>query len=86
LFDNPSYKKYNKTDMGSNKVSEADFKKMALDRAKETESFIVSKYMCMKMIDIIMSKPQKLNDFATDVFLYGASNTDQSSYFLKVYE
>lgn len=86
LFDNPTYKKYNKTDMGSNKVSEADFKKMALDRAKETESFIVSKYMCMKMIDIMMNKPQKLNDFSTDVFLYGASNTNQSSYFLKVYE
>lgn len=86
LFDNPSYKKYNKTEMGSNKVSEADFKKMALERAKETESFIVSKYMCLKMIDIMMSKPQKLNDFATDVFLYGASNTNQSSYFLKVYE
>lgn len=86
LFDNVTYKKYNKATMGSTKVSESDFKKMSLERAKETESFIISKYMCMKMIDIIMSKPQKLNDFATDVFLYGASNTDQSSYFLKVYE
>jgi len=86
LFDNPTYKKYNKTSMGSSKVSESDFKKMALARAKETESFIVSKYMCMKMIDVMMSNPQKLNDFATDIFLYGASNTDQSSYFLKIYE
>ena len=86
LFDNPTYKRYNKTTMGSSKVSESDFKKMALERAKETESFIVSKFMCMKMIDVMMSKPQKLNDFSTDVFLYGASNTNQSSYFLKVYE
>ena len=86
LFDNPAYKKYNKTTMGGAKVSEADFKKMALARAKETESFIVSKYMCMKMIDIMMSKSTKLNDFATDIFLYGASNTNQSSYFLKIYE
>jgi hypothetical protein len=72
--------------MGGSKVSETDFKKMALARAKETESFIISKYMCMKMIDIMLSKPQKLNDFATDIFLYGASNTNQSSYFLKIYE
>jgi hypothetical protein len=86
LFDNPTYKKYNKSSMGGSKVSETDFKKMALARAKETESFIISKYMCMKMIDIMLSKPQKLNDFATDIFLYGASNTNQSSYFLKIYE
>lgn len=86
LFNDATYRKYNKTAMGGVKVSEADFKKMALARAKETESFIVSKYMCMKMIDIMMSNPQKLNDFATDVFLYGASNTNQSSYFLKIYE
>ena len=72
--------------MGQTKVSETEFKKLSIDRAKETESFIVSKYMCMKMIDIMMSKPQKLNDFATDIFLYGASKTNQSSYFLKVYE
>jgi hypothetical protein len=86
LFDNATYKKYNKTSMGNTKVSETEFKKLALARAKETESFIVSKYMCLKMIDIIMGNPQKLNDFATDVFLYGASNTNQSSYFLKIYE
>lgn len=86
LFDNSTYKRYNKTEMGSTKVNESDFKKLSLERAKDTESFIVSKYMCMKMIDVLMSKPQKLNDFSTDVFLYGASNTNQSSYFLKVYE
>jgi hypothetical protein len=86
LFDNSTYKRYNRTAMGSAKLSEADFKKTALERAKETESFIVSKYMCLKMIDVMMSKPQKLDDFSTDIFLYGASNTNQSSYFLKVYE
>jgi len=86
LFDNSMYKKYNRTDMGSSKVSEEDFKKMALQRAKETDSFIVSKYMCMKMIDILMSNPQKLDEFSTNIFLYGASNTNQSSYFLKIYE
>ena len=86
LFDNPTWKKYNKSAMGSTKVSEADFKKLALARAKETESFIVSKYMCMKMIDVMMSNTQKLDSFSTDVFLYGASNTNQSSFFVKIYE
>ncbi len=86
LFTNPMYKKYSNTDMGSVKVSETDFKKMALARAKETESFIVSKYMCMKMIDIMMRNSTKLDNFSTDIFLYGASNTNQSSYFLKIYE
>jgi hypothetical protein len=86
LFENSTYKRYNRTAMGNVKLSEADFKKAALERTKDTESFIVSKYMCLKMIDVIMSKPQKLDDFSTDIFLYGASNTNQSSYFLKVYE
>ena len=85
LFKNANYITYNKSDMGE-MVSEIDFKKMAKARAKETESFIISKYMCMKMIDIMMSDITKLNSFSTDVFLYGASNTNQSSYFVKIYE
>jgi hypothetical protein len=40
----------------------------------------------MKMIDVMMSNPQKVDSFATDIFLYGASNTNQSSYFIKIYE
>ena len=63
-----------------------EFKKLATARAKETESFIISKFMCMKMIDIMLSNTSKLDDFTTDLFLYGASNTNQSSYFVKIYE
>jgi hypothetical protein len=85
LFKNQNFKRYNKSDMGE-MLSEKDFKKFALARAKETESFIISKYMCMKMIDVLMSDASKLNAFATDIFLYGASNTNQSSYFIKIYE
>jgi len=55
-------------------------------RAKETDSFIISKYMCIKMIDVLMSDLTKLDSFSTDIFLYGASNTNQSSYFVKIYE
>jgi hypothetical protein len=86
LFDNTTYKRYNKTSMGNSKVSQEDFKKLSLQRAKETESFIVSKYMCLKMIDVMMSNTQKLDQFATDIFSYGSSSTNQSSYFLKIYE
>jgi hypothetical protein len=86
LFDNNTYKKYNKGNMGSTKVSMEEFKKLAIARAKETDSFIISKFMCMKMIDIMMSNTNKLDEFATDLFLYGASNTNQSSYFVKIYE
>lgn len=85
LFTNPTYKRFNKSKL-TDKVSEADFKRMAYARAKETDSFIISKYMCMKMIDVMMSNPQKVDSFATDIFLYGASNTNQSSYFIKIYE
>ena len=85
LFKNSTFTRYNKSDMGE-MVSETEFKKLAVARAKETESFIISKYMCMKMIDVLMSNTSKLNAFATDIFLYGASNTNQSSYFLKIYE
>lgn len=86
LFSNSAYKKYNKSSMGDTKVSFEEFKKLATARAKETESFIISKFMCMKMIDIMLSNTSKLDDFTTDLFLYGASNTNQSSYFVKIYE
>ena len=86
LFDNPTFKRYNKTTMGSEKVNKDEFKKLALARSRETETFIVSKFMCMKMLSVMFSNVRKLDDFTTDLFLYGASNTDQSSYFIKIYE
>lgn len=86
LFKNSTYKRYNKSNMGDKEVSFDEFKKMAIARAKETESFIVSKFMCMRMIDIMLSNTSKLDDFATDLYLYGSSNTNQSSYFIKIYE
>jgi hypothetical protein len=85
LFKSQNFIKYNKSEMGE-MVSETDFKKLATARAKDTESFIISKYMCMKMIDIMLSNLTKLDSFSTDIFLYGASNTNQSSYFVKIYE
>jgi len=85
LFNDTNFVRYNKTDMGEI-ISETEFKKIAMARAKETDSFIISKYMCIKMIDVLMSDLTKLDSFSTDIFLYGASNTNQSSYFVKIYE
>lgn len=85
LFDNSTFKRYNQNDLG-NKLPFAQFKSMAEDRAKTTATYIISKYMCMKMIDIMMSKTSGLDEFSTDLFLYGSSSTDQSSYFLKIYD
>ena len=35
-------------------------------------------------LDTIYSKPSKLNEFATDIIRYAASNTDISSFYIKV--
>lgn len=86
LFDDANYKRYNKQPLTGAKVSFEDFKKLCQERAKKTETYIVSKYMCMKMIDVIMNNTRNLNQFSTDIFLYGSSNTNQSSYFIKIYE
>lgn len=47
--------------------------------------FLFSKYMNLKMIDIFLSvATNKRDEIASDFFRYAASNTDQSSYFIKV--
>lgn len=47
--------------------------------------YLFSKYMNMKFIDIFLSASgPKRDEIAGDFFRYAASNTDQSSYFIKV--
>lgn len=47
--------------------------------------YLFSKYMNMKFIDIFLSASSSVRDeIAGDFFRYAASNTDQSSYFIKV--
>ena len=47
--------------------------------------FLFSKYTNMKFIDIFLSaSPAKRDEIAESFFRYAASNTDQSSYFIKV--
>jgi hypothetical protein len=83
----PGGKLYNKLQykIGDKPVTYESFKELALERNKKTESFVISKYMNMKLLDVLMSgSGSQLNGFASDLFLYGSSNTDQSSYFIKI--
>ena len=44
-----------------------------------------SKYMCLKTLEILLSgTPEKRNEFITEIWLYAASNTNQSSFFIKI--
>ena len=44
-----------------------------------------SKYMCLKTLEILLSGSEaKRNEFITQIWLYAASNTNQSSFFIKI--
>ncbi len=48
-------------------------------------NWIYSKYMCLKTIEVLLSgSDTKKNEFMTLAWLYAASNTDQSSFFIKI--
>lgn len=49
-------------------------------------NFKNSKAICLEFLDVIMSGSQaKRNEFTTKMFRYAQSDTDQSSYFVKLY-
>ena len=75
------YKKHFQGDV----LSFKDFEFYAKEKQKESKGYLFSKYMNMKFIDIFLSvNADKRNKIATDFFRYAASNTDQSSFFVKV--
>ena len=48
-------------------------------------NWVYSKYMCLKTIEVLLSGSEtKRNEFITFAWLYAASNTDQSSFFIKI--
>jgi hypothetical protein len=54
--------------------------------SEQEPNFLNSKIICMKFLDIIMAGNSKdRNAFATELFRYASSDTDQSSYFVKLY-
>ena len=62
-----------------------DFVINAKLKQKESAGYLFSKYINMKFIDIFLSAngPTR-NKIATDFLRYAASNTDQSSFFVKI--
>ena len=96
LFLNEFYSLYNKfapQSMGDetlkNPTTEDEFleKLNNLPRKITTKGFIVSKYLCMKMLEVMFgsgSSQIKRDHLMTLFCLYAMSSTNQSSFFIKI--
>lgn len=83
----PGGKNYQKLQnkIGDTPVSMDGFTQLCQDRAKKTETFIVSKFINMRLLNIVMNgTDSQLDEFSSMLFSYAYSNTNQSSYFVKV--
>ena len=65
------------------KLNEQEF----IELLRESDdTFKNSKILCMNFLDAVMSGSNtQRNEFATSLFRYASSDTDQSSYFVKLY-
>ena len=82
------YKKYNAKSIPSLPLlDQAEFMKKLSELPKLKEyNFKNSKMICLEFLDLILSGTQAQRDqLATKMFRYAESNTDQSSYFVKLY-
>lgn len=82
------YKKYNSKSLPMQPLmSESDFIKKLSEIPKLKEyNFKNSKMICLEFLDVILSgTTEQRNQLATKMFRYAESNTDQSSYFVKLY-
>lgn len=82
------YKKYNHLSLPTQPLmKEMDFMKKLADIPKLKEyNFKNSKMICLEFLDVILSGTTAQRDqLATKMFRYAESNTDQSSYFIKLY-
>jgi len=96
LFLNEFYSLYNKfaaQSMGDEKLknptTDEEFieKLNNLPRKITTKGFMVSKYLCMKMLEVMFgsgSSNDKRDHIMTLFSLYAMSSTDQSSFFIKI--
>lgn len=80
------YKKhFSAASISGKPVTFDEFQAYANAQQKTSPGYLFSKYMNMKFIDIFLgATPAKRNEIVGDFFRYAASNTDQSSYFIKV--
>ena len=53
--------------------------------AKNSDTFNMSKMCCLKFLDAFLStRSDKRDEFITKLYLYAASSTEQSSYYIKI--
>ena len=53
--------------------------------AKNSDTFNMSKMCCLRFLDAFLStKFERRDDFITKLYLYAASSTEQSSYYIKI--
>jgi hypothetical protein len=82
------YKKYNEkqgSPYSKSTFPTLSYNDFEVKTKKEGKGFIFSKNMCLLFLDTFFSGTKnKRDDFATDLIRYGASNTDVSSFFIKV--
>ena len=78
------YKKYNSKSQPSKPLMD---KPEFMNFVEESDyNFKNSKAICMQFVDVLMSSTvAKRNEFTTKMFRYAQSDTDQSSYFVKLY-
>lgn len=86
-YDSKLYELYKKHRTGGrNTKPEIPLNKFKSMLNEQTSNFTNSKMICMLFLDIVMGGTQKQrNALATELFRYASSDTDQSSYFVKLY-
>ena len=79
-----AYKRHNKDSKPSQpEIGKDEFTSQVSSQAS---NFKNSKIICLNFLDAVMSgTAQQRNEFATELFRYASSDTDQSSYFVKLY-
>ena len=86
-LNNKLYDGYKKHRAGQNTPKPEMSKELFMAKLDEQDNnFKNSKIICLNFLDGVMSGTTKQrNKFATDLFRYASSDTDQSSYFIKLY-
>lgn len=86
-YGNKLYEAYKKHNSNSSPMKPLIEKDEFMTRLETQEkNFTNSKIICTNFLDAVMSgTAQQRNAFATELFRYASSDTDQSSYFVKLY-
>ena len=79
------YLKYSENDSKNNNINDITDFINAINNTKKPNSFRFSKYMNLKLLDIIEKNKKRKDEFVTKLFQYASSSSDFSSVFVKIY-